>query len=73
MLLEQRAGQLDGPRHHLASSIGAQLEPHLAARDPRDVEQVVDQPHQVPHLALDDGALALAALDRHAAAAAAAR
>ena len=60
-LLEQRAGHLDRLRDHLGEldELGLQLD--LAARDARDVEQVVDQPRQVVDLALDDGALALRA------------
>ena len=47
----------------LGSSTGSRCELDLAARDARDVEQVVDQARQVPHLALDDRALAFAGVD----------
>jgi hypothetical protein len=58
-LLEERAGHLDGLGEHGRKLQWLLLEPHLAARDARDVEQVVDEPAEVPHLPLDHLVLAL--------------
>ncbi len=57
-LLEQRAGHLDRLRDDLRDldDFGLELDP--AARDARDVQQVVDQPREMADLALDDRALA---------------
>src|SRR5205814_2904210 len=60
-LLEQRARQLDALRHDVRHLDWAPLQLDLAARDARYVEQVVDQVHEVPHLALDDRTLSTSA------------
>ncbi len=60
-LLEQRAGHLDRLGHHRGQLHRLAAKLHPAARDARDVEQIVDQADQVVDLALDDLALALAA------------
>jgi hypothetical protein len=57
-LLEQRAGHLDRLAQHLRQGGAFDAQHDLAARDARDVEQVVHQAHQVLDLALDDLALA---------------
>ena len=58
-LLEQRARHFDGLRDDFRNldEIGFQFD--LAARDPRHVEKIVDQPRQVGDLAFDHGAGAL--------------
>jgi hypothetical protein len=53
---EARAVIVDRLAHELAELDPLALELDLAARDPRDVEQVVDQPRHVRDLALDDRA-----------------
>ena len=58
-LFEQRAGHLDRFRDHLGHLDDLGLELDAAAGDAGDVEQVVDQPREMVHLALDDGAFAL--------------
>ena len=59
LLLEQRARHLDGARDHVGDLDRCPPQLDLAARDARDVEQIVDQADQVLDLALDDAALAL--------------
>ena len=57
-LFEQRAGHLDGFRHDVRHLDDLLLQLHLASRDARHVQQVVDEPREVSHLALDDRPLA---------------
>ena len=60
-LLEQRAGALDRRRDDVADFDRVPAKVDLAAGNPRDVEQIVDQPHQVAHLPVDDRPFALGA------------
>ena len=53
-LFEQWAHHLDRARHDLRYFHRPSLEHHLAARQPGDVEQVVDQPNEMLRLAIDD-------------------
>ncbi|HTB72849.1 MAG TPA: hypothetical protein VK762_06380 [Polyangiaceae bacterium] len=50
---EQRTHHLDGARYDLGYLHRPSLERYLAARQPGDVEQVVDQPNEMLRLALD--------------------
>ena len=59
--------------HDVGQPHALALQLHLAAGDARDVQQIVHQADHVPHLALDDLALLLGAVDRRAASSAAAR
>ena len=52
-LLDERHGHLHALRHHVLEPQQSLLHLNLAARDPGDVEQIVHQPNQVLHLALD--------------------
>jgi hypothetical protein len=52
--LEQRARQLDRFAHDGREVERLALELHFAARDARDIQEVLDQAPQVTHLALDD-------------------
>ena len=52
-LLEQRLRRLDRLRHHARELERLLGEGDLAARHPRDVEQIVDEPHEVLGLAQD--------------------
>ncbi len=56
---EERARHLDTPRDDVGRLDGRELQLHLAARDSRDVEEIVDQTREVLHLSFDDDALAL--------------
>jgi hypothetical protein len=53
-LLENRTRHLERSHHHLSDldALLAQLD--LSARDARDVEQIVDQPHEMRDLPFDD-------------------
>ena len=52
--VDQRAARLDSRRDHVGEIHAALAQLDLAARDARDVQQVVDQPHHVVDLALHD-------------------
>ena len=60
--VDQRPRGLDRARDHRGEVDRLALQRDLAARDARDVEQVVDQPRQLVDLALDDVARARALL-----------
>ena len=53
-LLKQRLRGLDGALDDLGDRRALLVKVDLPAGDPRDVEQVVDQPHELLELALDD-------------------
>ncbi len=54
---DERIGNLNRLGDHDRHFDGLFLERHLATRDPRDVEHVVDQSRHMTDLALDDAAL----------------
>src|SRR3954462_3015381 len=57
VLLEERTRDLDGLPDHFVELDRRSLELDLPPRDPGNVEEIVDQPGEVPDLPLDDGAL----------------
>ena len=58
-LLEQGARELDTGGDRICQIDGPLVEPDVPARDTRHIEQVVDQPHHVLHLPIDDRSFAL--------------
>ena len=54
LLVDQRADDLDGAVDDVADVERLAPQDDLALGDPRDVEQVVDQPGELPGLAVDD-------------------
>lgn len=56
-LLQQRAGHLDRLRDDVAKLHVLTSELDSAPRNPRDIEQIVDESHQMAYLPIDHGAL----------------
>ena len=57
--LDERSGGLDRARDHRVQSNIVALERDLSPGNARDIEQIVDEPHHVIDLPLDDVARAL--------------
>ena len=53
-LFDERADRFDGLVEDVGRVQELLLQANLPAGDPRDVEQVVDQADELPHLAFDD-------------------
>ena len=53
-LIDERADRFDGLLEDVGRVQKLFFQANLAARDPRDVEQVVNQADELPHLSLDD-------------------
>ena len=54
-LLQQRARDLDGTGNDFRQLDRLAIERELSSRDPRDVQQVIDEVGQMSHLPVDDG------------------
>ena len=59
---DERAYGLDRPRHHHRGVQASFLQVDLTGRDPRDIEQVVDESHKVMELTFGDVICGLAVM-----------